>query len=187
MASACSLVLDPDPPSITEEIADAEIAALVRVVAEFEPPGGYRASYEVEYTRVWKGAPVPGLRVEVVDSSCGSTRFDVGDAILIIEEEARASYLMMGGDLGRLPEVLGAVGEGATPATDPVRFARLNTHVPVPLPMGILDPLVLLRSSSAQWAALGAALVALAAALAWTRRVESSSTRDNPGRSGERR
>ncbi|NHB85277.1 hypothetical protein G7085_13270 [Tessaracoccus sp. HDW20] len=115
---------------------------------------------------MWKGDPVPGLRLKVINSSCGDLRFDIDDEVLIIEKEARANYLVMGGDLGRLPEVLAAVGEGATPATDPARFARLNTHVPVPLPMDILDPLVLLRSSSARWAALGAALAAVAAALA---------------------
>ncbi|WP_231979540.1 hypothetical protein [Tessaracoccus coleopterorum] len=62
MASACSLVLDPDPPSIAEEIADAEIAALVRVVAEFEPRG--------RTTRVTRSS-TPGCGRAIPYQGCG--------------------------------------------------------------------------------------------------------------------
>ncbi|WP_145952851.1 hypothetical protein [Tessaracoccus aquimaris] len=167
-ASACDISPIVDPPPMQERIDEAALVAVVTVVDEYEPIGAHHASYDVDFTTIWKGDPLPGTRIEAKDTSCGNPRFNVGDKILVFNSTISQSYgAWMGDGMSVVPDIEAAVGPGKTAASDPELFEKLNTHVPAPVPV---DPLKTLPVA-ARWALSGllllngtAAIIAIAVA-----------------------
>ncbi|SHJ90931.1 hypothetical protein SAMN02745244_03556 [Tessaracoccus bendigoensis DSM 12906] len=149
IASACSIEPAPDPPTVQQVVDEAELVAVARVVAEFEPFGAHKATYQVAFTEIWKGQPLPGTSVTVQDSSCGSVRYDVGDEILLVKDSIQDTYrVSMDWGLPTLAEILETAGDPSTPSSDPELFAAVNTHFPLPMPGSILDLLGLLTDKT---------------------------------------
>ena len=151
-ASACDIQPVDDPPTVAERFDESATVALVTVVDEHEPVlSHHRASYDVDYTEIWKGSPLPGGTVDVVTHYCGGgPRLDVGDRVLILQSDSSTGYRVWDANLSLLDELRQARGDGATAATDPERFDRLNTHHPLPVPAALVDPLGILPTP-ARW------------------------------------
>ena len=161
-ASACDVSPVVDPPPMQERVDKAAIVAVVTVVDQYEPIGAYHASYDVDFTTIWKGDPLPGTRIEVRDTSCGNPRFDVGDKILVFNSTISDSYrAWMGDGMSAVPDIEAAVGPGKTAASDPELFERLNSHVPAPVPVDPLNTLPV----AVRWALTGLLLLNCTAAV----------------------
>ena len=70
-ASACDIQPVDDPPTVAEQFDESATVALVTVVDEHEPVLSHHASYDVDYTEIWKGSPLPGGTIDVVTHHCG--------------------------------------------------------------------------------------------------------------------
>ncbi len=187
-ASACDIQPVDDPPTVAEQFDESATVALVTVVDEHEPVLSHHASYDVDYTEIWKGSPPPGGTVDVATHYCGGgPRLDVGDRVLILQSDSSTGYQVWDANLSLLDELRQARGDGATAATEPERFDRLNTHHPLPVPAALVDPLGILPTP-ARWLVVNLVGLQLAvAALCLVRRTTSPASnrvveREAPGR-----
>lgn len=190
-ASACDIQPIDDPPTVAEQFDESATVALVTVVDEHEPVLSHHASYDVDYTEIWKGSPPPGGTVDVATHYCGGgPRLDVGDRVLILQSDSSTGYQVWDANLSLLDELRQARGDGATAATEPELFDRLNTHHPLPVPAALVDPLGILPTP-ARWLVVNLVGLQLAvAALCLARGTTSPAShrvveREAPGRTSQ--
>lgn len=145
-AAACDMAPTSYVQTIEEQTRGMELVSLATVVAEHEPFGADRYRYDVDFTEIWKGEPLPNSSVVTQDTSCGFPEFDPGDEVLIMTSNITDEYFVVyGNQADAAAELREAIGPGATAETDPELFERVNTH-----PSPLLNPIGLLSNAIGQ-------------------------------------
>lgn len=133
-AAACDMAPSTVDPKVAlqRQLDEATFVAAVTITGGGELLGGNGARYEVRFTQTWKSVPEPHTTVSTIDTSCGTPRFDVGDELVIIAEAPTRDFTVpiLGGHTPT--SVAALLGPGATAATDPILFQRINGNVTQP-------------------------------------------------------